>query len=89
MREVEITLKYVRHATSDLIIAMSDELKGLYVHGRSLPEIEGRVETAIRAILEAEGNRVIEITRINDAAAPESSGFMPAYAVYQAELEAA
>jgi hypothetical protein len=43
-------------------MAVSDDLKGLNVHGRSEEEIAERVPVAIRALLEASGKFVIEVS---------------------------
>ena len=38
-----------------LIVAYSDDLKGLLVHGRSVDEIKAKLPGAIKEILDAQG----------------------------------
>lgn len=88
MQDVTINIQFVRHEGSDLILAISKDHKGLYVHGRSLAEVETRVEEAIRSIFEAEGKHIVVLHRVNDDSVRQT-GFIPAFARYNAELEAA
>ena len=58
MDDMQIKVDFVVHEKTGLIVAVSDQLKGLYVHGRSLAEVEARLPSGIRALLEAEGRSV-------------------------------
>lgn len=66
----EITIEIVKHRDSDLLVAFSDDLKGLMVTGRTQQEVESRLPGSIREILEAEGYQVINVT----ANAPDIAG---------------
>jgi hypothetical protein len=50
-----ITIRTLRHVETGLLLAISDEMKGLYVHARSEKDLWERIPIAIRAILEADG----------------------------------
>ncbi|WP_370194410.1 MULTISPECIES: hypothetical protein [Aurantimonas] len=83
----EITVYTIRHRKTDLLIAMSDEMKGLYVHGRSFDELQERIPQAITALLEAEGHSDVNVWEIKEDSVP---GFEPRKLSYQIqEREAA
>ena len=73
----------VAHRETGLIVAFSDDLPGLYVHGRSEEELRERIPEAIRALLEAQGESVSGIVRCDDDELPSS--FKPMAAVYALE----
>jgi hypothetical protein len=50
-----ITIQTIRHRETGLIVAMSDEMRGLYVHARTDADLLERIPIAIRDILEADG----------------------------------
>ena len=56
-----VKIEVVRHRTTGLLVAMSDDLPGLMVHGRTDEEIDERLEGAVRELLEAEGKTVVDI----------------------------
>jgi hypothetical protein len=51
----------VKHRESDLLIALSDDLRGLTVPGRTEEEVRDKLPFAIRQILEAEGQTVLGV----------------------------
>ncbi len=61
-----IRIKVVQHRKSDLLVAISDDLSGLMVPGRTDEELQDKIEGAIREILEAQGHTVISITTEKD-----------------------
>jgi Domain of unknown function (DUF1902) len=70
-----ISIKTVRHSTTGLLVASSDELPGLSVHGRSQDELDERMPVAIRALLEAMGQEVVSLEPVaSKAIAP--AGFV-------------
>jgi predicted RNase H-like HicB family nuclease len=73
----------IEHRETGLYVAVSDDLPGLYVHGRSERELEERVPVAIKALLEAAGDNVGEIVKCDDDEKPES--FRVPVAVYAQE----
>lgn len=77
-----ITVDVVTHKDTGLMIATSEEMRGLYVHGRSIAEINERLLVAIRAMLEADGKVVESITPIDDDT-EAGSGFQASRKRYQ------
>ncbi len=59
-----ITLELMTHETTGLMVAVSPEMKGLYVHARTEKELLERIPVAIRAILEADGFEVLSILEV-------------------------
>lgn len=59
---VEIT----RVSRTGMMLGYSPALRGLYVHGRSVEEMEERIPLAIRDILEGQGRRGVEIRKLAD-----------------------
>ncbi len=55
MIEKTIKIRILAHKGSDLLMAVSDDLRGLVVHGRSDTEIEAKLPAAVRDLLEADG----------------------------------
>jgi hypothetical protein len=55
-----ITIQTIRHRDTGLIVATSDEMRGLYVHARTDADLLERIPIAIRDILEADGYDVLE-----------------------------
>ena len=82
----EIRVKIITHEVTGLMIAMSDDLPGLYVHGRTSKDLERAIPIAIRDILEAQTGRKIRVTRDDDVDA--NSPFVPAAIRYQSKAEA-
>lgn len=56
----------ITHRKTGLLIAMSNDLPGLYVHGRNEDELNDRVPQAIKALLEAAGETDVMIVRCED-----------------------
>jgi hypothetical protein len=80
-----ITIQTIRHRETGLLIAMSDEMKGLYVHARTDADLLQRIPITIRAILEADGYEVLDISEIDTL--PEiNAGFVPALRKFEASL---
>ncbi len=52
-RDIHVTT--LRHSTTGLLMAISDDLKGLLVPGRSQEDIREKLPAAIKELLEAEG----------------------------------
>jgi hypothetical protein len=86
LEEKRITIKTVRHKTTGLLVAMSDEMKGLYVHARSEKELLERIPVAIRAILEANGCRVISVYEV-EIPSESLGGFIPSERKFDARFE--
>jgi hypothetical protein len=54
-REQEMRICVSKDANTDLMTAVSDDMQGPVVHGRSLDEIRRRLPAKIRDALEADG----------------------------------
>jgi hypothetical protein len=79
-----ITIQVARHQQTGLLVAYSDDLRGLYVHGRSEEELRERIPVAIRDILEADGH---EVDSVLELVRPEvEAGFVPAVRKYEASF---
>jgi hypothetical protein len=66
MDDTRYVVETIKNRKTGLLIAMSDQLPGLYVHGRTQEELDVRVPIAIKAMLQAQGQDVNEIVRCND-----------------------
>jgi len=82
-----ITIQTIRHRETGLIVAMSDEMKGLYVHARTDADLLERIPIAIRDILEADGYEVLDILEV-DTPPEVDAGFLPALRRFEASLTA-
>jgi hypothetical protein len=80
-----ITIQTIRHRETGLIVAMSDEMKGLYVHARTDADLLERIPLAISDILEADGYQVLEISEV-DTPPEVSAGFVPALRRFEASF---
>src|SRR5262245_24309424 len=80
-----ITIQTIRHRETGLLIAMSDEMKGLYVHARTEADLLERIPITIRAILEADGYDVLEISEA-DTSSKITASFVPALRKFEASL---
>jgi hypothetical protein len=78
-----VKINVITHRKTGLLVARSDDLPGLMVHGRSDEELDERIPDAIRALMEAQGERVADVIKVGDE--PETA-FRPASAEYAAEL---
>jgi len=65
-----ITVNIIKHKDTGLLLGTSEEIKGLYVHGRSLEELESRIPDAIREILEASGKKNVKVMAVEDGEPP-------------------
>ncbi len=82
-----ITTQVIRHSETGLFVALSDEMKGLYVHARSEEELLERIPVAIRDLLEADGFAVAEIAEV-DIPPEAEAGFLPALRRFEASVTA-
>jgi len=57
----DIRVYIVGNRQTGLLVALSDDMKGLMVAGRTEEQIELELPDAIREILEAEGHRVTSV----------------------------
>lgn len=57
----DFRINVVQHKSSDLLVALSPDLPGLMVPGRSVNEIEERLPAAMQELLEARGFKVVRI----------------------------
>ena len=80
-----INIQMIRHKETGLLIALSDELKGLYVHARTMDDLLGRIPVAIQDILEADGFEVLEVSEVGPPPEAEA-GFLPALRKFEARL---
>ena len=67
-----------------LLLAVSDDLKGLYVHGRIIQELYERIPIAIKDLLEANGEGIFEVSLIDSDAV--LTGFVPPRLAFDARL---
>lgn len=72
--EKYVTIKISRHEKTGLMVAYSDDMKGLIVHGKTFNEINYRVPEAIKALLEAEGHSAVSVEPL-ESFEPEQMGF--------------
>ena len=82
MTEKLITIEIIRHAKTGLYIAYSDDMKGLFVHGRTTAELNDRIPIAIKDILEASGQKVASVTPVDEDGI-EALGFEPTHRRFQ------
>jgi hypothetical protein len=80
-----ITIQVIRHNETGLFVALSDEMKGLYVHARTHEDLLERIPVAIRDILEADGFQVVDISEI-DTPPEVEAGFLPALRKFEASF---
>lgn len=76
MREKLIEINIIRHKETGMYLAYSDDMKGLYVHARSMAELNERVPIAIRDIYEAAGQPVESVSPLREDGL-EELGFEP------------
>lgn len=76
-----ITVDVLQHEATGLMVALSPEMKGLIVHGRSDSELMERIPIAIRDLMEAEGCKVESVVPVNEDVPP---GFTPSHRRFQA-----
>lgn len=83
-----IVIEVVKHATSDLFVAYSNDLPGLMVSGRDEKELTERVPGSVRELLEARGSRVISV-ELHPADGEMPPAFQTRRMMANAELEMA
>lgn len=83
MRTKLINIEIVRHRDTGMYLAFSDDMRGLYVHARTVRELDERIPVAIKAIYEAAGRPVTSVTVCDDGL--EDVGFEPTRRSYRAE----
>lgn len=66
MEEKRIRIRLLRHNKTDLLMAVSEDLRGLVVHGHTVEEIEGRLPSLAQDLLEADGYKVESIELVED-----------------------
>lgn len=75
MEEKSIRIKVLCHQKTGLLMAMSDDMPGLVVNARSDEELEHKLPLAVRDLLEAAGNEVVQVTVVRDeSSAPHNFG---------------
>lgn len=82
MKESIIGIEIVRHSETGMYLAMSEDMRGLYVHARTIESLNERIPVAIRDILEAEGKQVASVQPLDDAPV---EGFAPIRRRFQLE----
>lgn len=86
MEDRTIKIRTLRHATTNLLAAVSDEMKGLLVHGRTPEELYERIPVAIKAMLNAQGHANVVISEVD----PEfqlPAGYEPIDRTFNARLQ--
>jgi hypothetical protein len=74
--ERRFRIDVLTHRESDLLVAVSDDLPGLMVQARSQAELHARIAPAIRELLEAQGNQVLNVETDGNALAVAPSAFL-------------
>jgi len=82
-----IYVHVLEHKATGLLMAVSDSMPGLVIHGHSPEEIESKLPGAVRDLLEAEGHRVVSITVEPDDRTADT-GFGPPAFIANASLAA-
>ena len=59
----EISVSFVRHSKTGLIVATSDDLPGLIVHGRTFAELDKAIPFAIKSLLEADSQATVTVEK--------------------------
>lgn len=60
MKEKIIKIRVLCHQTTGLLMATSEDIAGLVVHGRSNEELEKKIPLAVRDLLQASGFTVAD-----------------------------
>lgn len=61
-----IIVEIVRHKGTGLLVGTSEQLKGLYVHARSIEDLERRIPLAIKDLIEADGESTVRVVPVED-----------------------
>jgi hypothetical protein len=81
-----ITIQFRTHKNGSLMVAYSDDLRGLLVHGRSAAEIEAKLPDAVKEILTAQGMEVIYVDLEPKADEEKLVDFLPAGLIAKAGI---
>jgi hypothetical protein len=73
-----IRVSIVKLAKTGMLMAVSDSIKGIVVHGRSVKDVDRRIEGAIRHFFEERGGKDVEVEMIGKDAALSRDKRMPA-----------
>lgn len=74
-----INIKVLCHRTSDLMMAISDDLPGLIVPGRTEEELSERIPAAIEEIYQAQGYEVLNVEAVPEDNQIPSGFKVPAF----------
>lgn len=69
-----IEISVVKHKTTGILVATSDDMRGLFVHGKTMEELDERIPSAIVALLEAKGHKGV-VVRAAEEVSLEDLGF--------------
>ena len=84
----QIRIMILQHKSTDLLLAVSGDLRGLMVPARSEEDLLAKIPAAIHEILEAEGNSVISVDPVRED--PDfPTDFIPLAYIADAHLSAA
>lgn len=72
MQQIRVSIR--QHEKTGLLIATSEDLRGLYAHGRTMEDLEAAVAIAIKDILEAKLQRSVEVSKRSEE---RLSAFVP------------
>lgn len=67
-----IEIQIMKHNKTGMLIATSNDMKGLFVHGDNFEEINERAPVAIQSILEAEGKTNVKVQAVEDVIANDA-----------------
>lgn len=75
MRKIPDTIRIeiMTHRPSGLMVAVSPDMPGLYVHGDSEEEIKGRVPVAVQALIDADKMLAARKPKLPDGFSREKS----------------
>ena len=69
-----IEIQVAKNKRTGLLIATSDDLRGLFVHGSTMDELNERIPVAIMAIMDAKGHKNVSV-RPTEQVSLENIGF--------------
>ena len=75
MRKIpdKIRIEIMIHRPSGLMVAVSPDVPGLYVHGNSEEEITGRIPVAVQALIDADKMLAARRPKLPDGFSKEKS----------------
>ncbi|MDW9481252.1 hypothetical protein GOB57_21645 [Sinorhizobium meliloti] len=71
-----VRVEIARLPRTGMFLGVCPVLKGLFVHGRNVPEMEDRIPRAIRNVLEDMGYRDIEVEKLTDEGNDDASAVL-------------